>query len=129
MTHPYVVPDDACTVLTPYGALGAFFPDDGPVLWTGSAQAHEYFAGLLRTIVPPTGFGYTMETLGEDALMDMVIPPEWGVFVREPGAVVQAAIEAIRTGESADAAPVVTPPSDPENAPQWPQLNPVNLAD
>ena len=127
MTAPFVVPDDAYTVLTPYGVLGAYFPDDGPVLWTGSACAKEYFAGLLRAIVPPTGFGYTMETLGEVALQTMLIPDSWGVSVRDPVAVVQAQIEAIRTGAASTAPPVIEPPEDPQNAPQWPQLNRVKL--
>lgn len=125
MNAPHVVPDDAYTVLTPYGALGAFFPDDGPVLWTGSERAKDYFAALLRAIVPPTGFGYTMESMDAQDLMGMVIPTEWGVMVREPVAMVQAAIEAIRTGEDDGAELAVVPPPDPAATPEWPQLNPV----
>lgn len=75
----------------------------------------------------PTGFGYTMETLGEVALQTMLIPDSWGASVRDPVAVVQAQIEAIRTGAASTAPPVIEPPEDPQNAPQWPQLNPVNL--
>lgn len=128
MSH-FVVPEDAYSVLTPYGTLAAFFPDDGPVLWTGDQEARDYFAAMLRSFTPPSGFGYTMETLGEDDLVDMPVLKGWSILVREPRAVVQAEIEALRSGQVPDSIAAITPPPDPENAPKWPVLNPVKLAD
>lgn len=125
----FVVPDDAYAVRTPYGTLAAYFPSDGPVLWTGDQEAREYFAAMLRSFTPPSGFGYTMETMGESALVDMQVPDGWAILIREPRAVIQAEIEALRSGQVNEHMESVAPPADPEKSPKWPVINPVNLAD
>ena len=116
----FVVPDDAYAMMTPYGTLAAYFPEDGPVLWTGAQEAKEYFAAMLRSFTPPSGFGYTMETLGADDLADMQMPAGWAILVREPLEVAQP---------DGDNGEVISPPPDPESAPKWPVLNPVKLED
>lgn len=128
MSH-FVVPDDAYSVQTPYGQLAAFFPEDGPVLWTGAQEARDYFAALLRSFTPPCGLGYTMETLGELELSELNPPSGWLLMVREPRAKVQAEIDALRSGEAAADMESIKPPQDPESAPKWPVLNPVKLED
>ena len=80
----FAVPDDAYSVLTPYGTLAAFFPDDGPVLWTGPDVAQEYFAQMLLNYVLPGGHGTTMGGISENTLANLSPGEEWGIEVQEP---------------------------------------------
>lgn len=128
MTLP-AVPDDAYAVMTPLGVLGAHFPEEGPVLWTGPQAAKEWVARCLLEWTGPGGAGCTMETMGEDTLMAMNARPECMVVVMEPLTQILAPFLPLQEPSPEPAVPAIDGPRAPGEVPRWPVLEPAKLED
>lgn len=90
--------EESYVVVTPYGLLRAFFPEDGsPVRWEGDETPLSYFQSVLLDVVGPNGYSVSAQSLSEHVLMHYCTPKGSGIEVLPPWSAIDPRIAAVQT--------------------------------